>query len=74
MQSGLMICWRMALVTASMRRPRLQLEQRGLDAVGHGARAYCHLAGDFFGGEALSHPQQCFQLTGSQRLAELANP
>ncbi|MNH28018.1 hypothetical protein D3C79_881530 [compost metagenome] len=51
-----------------------ELEQRGLDAVGHGARADRHLAGDFFGGEALSHPQQCFELTGSQRLAELANP
>lgn len=51
-----------------------QLEKRVLDAVCHGARAYRHLAGDFFGGEALGHPQQCFELTGSQRLAELANP
>lgn len=33
-----------------------QLEQRGLDAVGHSARADRHLAGDLFGGEALSHP------------------
>ena len=51
-----------------------QLEQSCLDAVGYRARAYRHLAGDFFGGEALGHPQQCFKLTGSQRLAELANP
>ncbi|MNO87619.1 hypothetical protein D3C76_790420 [compost metagenome] len=51
-----------------------QLEQRGLDAVGHGAGADCHLAGDFLGGEALGHPKQCFKLARSQRLAELANP
>ncbi|MNJ38314.1 hypothetical protein D3C77_331580 [compost metagenome] len=51
-----------------------QLEKRGLDAIGHGAWSDRHLAGDFFGGEALSHPQQCFQFTGCQRLSELTNP
>lgn len=34
----------------------LQLEKRGLDAVGYGSWANRHLAGDFFGGEALGHP------------------
>jgi hypothetical protein len=53
----------MALVTASMRRPASSLKGI-LDAVGNGARGDRHLAGDFFGGKALSHPQQCFELTG----------
>lgn len=35
----------------------LQLEESGLDAVGHGAWADCHFPGDFFGSEALGHPQ-----------------